>query len=94
MTYSAEAAGNDGNVRCHVVRRHLARERRAHYTIFVSNETSGDAQALAFVPESAGADHRTIAQMAAGPGSDFSTTTVLDLTPSGFLSFVSRSAPG
>jgi hypothetical protein len=85
MTYSAEAAGNDGNVRCHVVRRHLARERRAHYTIFVSNETSADAQALAFVPETSAARHRTIAQMAAGPGSDFSTTTVLDITPSGYL---------
>jgi hypothetical protein len=84
-TYSAEAAGNDGNVRCHVVRRHLARERRAHYTIFVSNETSDDAQALAFVPETSSTRHRTVAQMAAGPGSDFSTTSVLDITPSGLL---------
>jgi hypothetical protein len=85
MTYSAEAAGNDGNVRCHVVRRHFARDRRAHYTIFVSNETSADAQALAFVPETAAGRYRTIAQMAAGPGSDFSTSAVLDITPYGFL---------
>ncbi|MGD0473284.1 MAG: hypothetical protein ABSB70_08695 [Candidatus Velthaea sp.] len=85
MTYSAEAAGNGGNVRCHVVRRHAPRDRRAHYTIFVSNETTADAQALAFVPETAAARYRTVAQMAAGPGSDFSTTTVLDVSPSGFL---------
>ncbi len=85
MTYSAEAAGNDGNVRCHVVRRHFARDRRAHYTIFVSNETSADAQALAFLPETAAGRYRTIAQMAAGPGSDFSTSAVLDITPYGFL---------
>lgn len=85
IQYSAEAVGEPGNLRCHVFRLWLAEERRAQYSIFVCNETSTDAQAVAFIPEAPGAAQRTILQTLIGRRSEFSTGVFLEGTPAGSM---------
>ncbi len=84
IQYSAEAAGDHGSIRCHVIRRRLVRERRVQYSIVVRNGTGDEAQALAFVPAHDGS-RRTIVQTAIGPESDFSMTVALELVPPGIM---------
>jgi hypothetical protein len=83
--YSAQAAAGAGNVHCHVMRGPLANRHRAEYLIVVGNETAGDAQALAYVPDAITGSTRTVVQTVVGPGSDFSTIVVLELTSAGLM---------
>jgi hypothetical protein len=83
ITYSAEAKGDRGTLRCHVVARQLLRDGSVQYAVSVSNGTNANAQALAFVPEKADQHYRTIVQTIIGPSSDFSTTVVLKHAPPG-----------
>jgi hypothetical protein len=85
IQYSAEAAGEPGNLRCRVIRLWLAPERRAQYSIFVGNGTDADAQGEAFVFDAADGTQRTILQTIVGQCSDFSTSVCLELTPAGMM---------
>ncbi len=78
MTYSAEAAGDHGFLRCHVVRRWLAHDGRTQYSIVVCNETDQDAFADAYFPDLGGGRKRTIIASVVGPNSDFTTSVVLE----------------
>jgi hypothetical protein len=85
IQYSAEAAGEPGNLCCRVIRLWLAPERRAQYSIFVGNGTDADAQGEAFVFDAADGTQRTILQTIVGQCSDFSTSVCLELTPAGMM---------
>jgi hypothetical protein len=85
IQYSAEAAGEPGNLRCRVIRLWLAPERRAQYSIFVGNGTDADAQGEAFVFDAADGTQRTILQTIVGQCSDFSTSVCLELTAAGMM---------
>jgi hypothetical protein len=85
VQYFAEGAGAHGNVRCHVIRRQLVQDRSARYSIVVSNESDGDARALAFVPDDGVSERRTVVHTIVGPRSDFSTTVVLEITAAGMM---------
>jgi hypothetical protein len=85
IQYSAEAAGEPGNLRCHAFCRWLTQERRAQYSIFVCNGTGADAQALAFILDTPDGIERTILQTFIGRCSDFSTSICLEATPDGLM---------
>ena len=83
VQYLAQAAGSNGNLRCHVIRQQLGDDCRIDFSIVVENETNAEAQARAYVTDALGGGDRTIVQTVVGPGSKFSTTTALEVAPSG-----------
>lgn len=85
IQYSAEAAGEPGNLRCHVIRLWLAQECRAQYSIFVCNGTDADAQAVALINDFVVGTQRPILRTIIGRCSEFSTSLSLEQTPGGLM---------
>jgi hypothetical protein len=82
-TYSAEAGGISGKLRCHAVCRELTSDGRAHYSIVIRNDTNAEAHVRAFVPQATPPYYRTVMQRTVAPFNEDTATIALPPTASG-----------